>query len=149
MSFGLVRMNIEASQAKGSKFGMFTSHQGVHESSTFPSVTTHQSCTSRQPCFLSRVVNHSRVVNMPKISKSHNFSDLSSFLVLGIISSTDIQIEWFKLLWKENSEYYKFHEKLSWENVVWMDKNTLEPAACAWMVTLGDGMMPFRVLEYN
>ena len=42
----------------------------------------------------------------------------------------------------------KFHED-TWENVVWMDKNALEPAACAWMVTLGDGMMLFRVLEYN
>ena len=42
-----------------------------------------------------------------------------------------------------------FMKKLSWENIVLMDKNTLEPAACAWMVTLGDGMMPFRVLEYN
>ena len=42
-----------------------------------------------------------------------------------------------------------FIKTLSWENVVWMEKNTLEPAACAWMVTLGDGMMPFRVLEYN
>ena len=42
-----------------------------------------------------------------------------------------------------------FMKTLSWENVVWMDKNSLEPAAYAWMVTLGDGMMPFRVLEYN
>ena len=42
-----------------------------------------------------------------------------------------------------------FMQTLSWENVVLMDKNTLEPAACAWMVTFGDGMMPFRVLEYN
>ena len=40
-------------------------------------------------------------------------------------------------------------KKLFWENVVLMDENTLEPAACAWMVTLGDGMVPFRVLEYN
>ena len=42
-----------------------------------------------------------------------------------------------------------FMKTLSWENVVWMDKNALEPAIYAWMVTLGDGMMPFRVLEYN
>ena len=42
-----------------------------------------------------------------------------------------------------------FMKTLSWENIVWMDENTLEYAACAWMVTLGDGMVPFRVLEYN
>ena len=42
-----------------------------------------------------------------------------------------------------------FMNKISWENIVWMDENTLEPAACAWMVTLGDGMVPLRVLEYN
>ena len=42
-----------------------------------------------------------------------------------------------------------FMKTLSWENVFWMDENILEPAACAWMVTLGDGMVPFRVLEYN
>ena len=42
-----------------------------------------------------------------------------------------------------------FMKTLSWENVVWMDKNTLEPNVCAWMVTFGDVMMPFRVLEYN
>ena len=81
--------------------------------------------TSREPTFLSRVVNAYRVVNFPfcheswtphesstfQNFKSHNFSDLSSFLVLGIISSTDVQIEWFKLLWKVNSEYYNFHEE--------------------------------------
>ena len=42
-----------------------------------------------------------------------------------------------------------FMKKLSWEKVVWMDKNTLEPTTYAWMVTLGDGMVPFRVIEYN
>ena len=38
-----------------------------------------------------------------------------------------------------------FMKKLSWEKVVWMDENTLEPTVYAWMVTLGDWMMPFRV----
>ena len=42
-----------------------------------------------------------------------------------------------------------FMKTLFWENVLWMDKNTLEPTACAWIVTFGDGMMPFWVLEYN
>ena len=38
-------------------------------------------------------------------------------------------------------------KKLSWEKVVWMDKNTLEPTIYAWMVTLGDWMVPFRVFD--
>ena len=53
---------------------------------------------------------------------------------------------WYGKITQSNTILMK---TLSWENFVWMDENTLEPAACAWMVTLGDGMMPFRVLEYN
>ena len=53
---------------------------------------------------------------------------------------------WYGNITQSNTNFMK---TLSWENIVLMDKNTLEPAACAWMVTLGDGMMPFRVLEYN
>ena len=53
---------------------------------------------------------------------------------------------WYGKITQSNANFVK---TLSWENVVLMDKNTLEPAVCAWMVTLGDGMMPFRVLEYN
>ena len=123
-SFGLARMKIEASQAKGRKFAMFTSRQG---------------CTSHPPSLLSRLVKAARVVNLafcheswtmhesstlPSVMrrepftsrqhandfKSHNFLDLSSFLILRITSSTDVRIEWFKLLWKDNSEYYNFNE---------------------------------------
>ena len=53
---------------------------------------------------------------------------------------------WYGKITQSNTNFMK---TLSWENIVLMDKNTLEPAACAWMVTLGDGMVPFRVLEYN
>ena len=53
---------------------------------------------------------------------------------------------WYGKITQSNTNFMK---TLSWENIVLMDKNTLEPTACAWMVTLGDGMMPFRVLEYN
>ena len=42
-----------------------------------------------------------------------------------------------------------FMKTLSWKNVIEMDENTLEPAIYAWIVTLGDGMVPFWVLEYN
>ena len=55
-------------------------------------------------------------------------------------------LSWYGKITQSNTNFMK---TLSWENIVLMDKNTLEPAACAWMVTLGDGMMPFRVLEYN
>ena len=40
-----------------------------------------------------------------------------------------------------------FMKKCSWEKVVWIDKNTLEPTIYAWMVTLGDWMVPFRVFD--
>ena len=42
-----------------------------------------------------------------------------------------------------------FMQKLSWEKVIWMDENTLESTIYAWMVTLGDWMMPFQVFLYN
>ena len=103
----LVGLKKGAFQVKGSKLACFTSRACL---------------SSREPTFLSWVVNYSRVVNFPfchdswtthesstfQNFKSHNFSDLRSFLVLGIISSTDVQIEWFKLLWKVN---YNFHEE--------------------------------------
>ena len=144
----LVGLKKGAFQVKGSKLACFTSR---------PCLPSHE------PTFLSRVVNYSRVVNFPfchesstthesstfQNFKSHNFSDLSSFLVLGIISSTDVQIKWFKLLWKVTQSTTIFMKKLSWENVFWMDKNTLEPTIYAWMVTLGEGVMPFQVLDYN
>ena len=40
-----------------------------------------------------------------------------------------------------------FMKELSWEKVVLMDENTLEPTLYAWMVTLGDWMVPFRVFD--
>ena len=104
----------------------------LHESSIFLSVMTSQGFTSRQQF---------------KDAKCHNFSDLGSFLVLGITSSTDVQIEWFKLLWKLTHSTTTFMKKLSWEKVIWMDENTLEPTVYAWMVTLGDWMVPFRVFD--
>ena len=77
----------------------------MHESSTLLSVMSREPFTSRQQA---------------KDFKSHKFSDLSSFLVLRITLSTNVRIEWFKLLWKDNSEYYKFYEdtflrKMSYE----------------------------------
>ena len=104
----------------------------LHESSIFLSVMTRQGFTSRQQF---------------EDAKCHNFLDLGSFLVLGITSSTDVQIEWFKFLWKYNQITTTFMKKFSWEKVFWMDKNTLEPTAYAWMVTLGDWMVPFRVFD--
>ena len=76
--FGLARMKNGGFGVKGIKLG---------------SVTSRPQVTSRQHCLLSRVVNHSRVVNLAISSKSHNFTALSSFRILDIILSTDIQIE--------------------------------------------------------
>ena len=40
-----------------------------------------------------------------------------------------------------------FMKKRFWKKVVLMDENTLEPTIYAWMVTLGDWMVPFRVFD--
>ena len=94
-SLKLVGLMKEAFQAKGCKLGVFTSRQPLHESSPFLAVS------SRQPLHESS----------PFISiKSCNFLSLSSFRILDIILSKDIQIECFKLIWKGNTEYYNFHE---------------------------------------
>ena len=61
----------------------------MHESSTLPSVMSREPFTSRQHA---------------KDFKSHKFLDLSNCFVLRITLSTDVQIEWFKLIWKDNSE---------------------------------------------
>ena len=96
-SLKLVGLMKEAFQAIGCKLGVFTSRQPLHESSPFLAVS------SRQPLHESS----------PFISiKSCNFSSLSSFRILDIILSTDVQIEWFKLLWKDNSDYYNFYKEI-------------------------------------
>ena len=144
----LIGLKKGAFQVEGSKLACFTSRACL---------------LSREPTFLSRVVNYSRVVNFPichnswtthesstfQNFKSHNFSDLSSFLVLGIISSTEVQIKWFKLLWKFNSKYYNFYEETFLRKLLFNGQNNLEPNVYAWMVTLGEGVMPFQVLDYN
>ena len=76
--FGLSRMKNGGFGVKGSKLG---------------SSRVVKLLTSCQPSFLCRFVNHSRVVNLAISSKSHNFSALSSFRILDIILSTDIQIQ--------------------------------------------------------
>ena len=95
-SLRLVGLMKEAFQAKWCKLGVFTSRQPLHESSPILSVSSRQPFTSR---------------HLPFSVKSCNFLSLSSFRILDIILSTDIQIEWFKLLWKDNTEYYNFHEE--------------------------------------
>ena len=78
---------------------------------------------SRHWDLLSRVVNdlHSLHESSPNVAvtsrqaswlfKELRFSALSSFRVSVITSSTDVQMQWFKLLWKDNSETYKFYEE--------------------------------------
>ena len=82
-SLRLVGLMKEAFQAKGCKLGVFMSRQPLHELSPFLAVS------SRQPLHESS----------PFISiKSCNFLSLSSFRILDIILSTDVQIECFKLI---------------------------------------------------
>ena len=104
---------------------------------------------SHQPSLLCRVVSRARVVNLAILSKSHNFSALSSFRILEIILPTDIQIGWFKLVWKDNSEYYNFHEE------TFLRKSRLDGWKYPWTYCIclngdpWDCMVPFRVLEYK
>ena len=82
-SLRLVGLMKEAFQAKGCKLGVFTSRQPLHESSPILAVSSRQPFTSR---------------HLPFSVKSCNFSALSSFCILTITSSIDIQIKLFKLL---------------------------------------------------
>ena len=61
------------------------------------------------------------------VSPKHcNFSALSSFRILAITSSTNIQMRWFKFSWKDNQRSRIFMKGLSKDKVVWNDKNTLK-----------------------
>ena len=82
-SLRLVGLMKDAFQAKGCKLGVFMSHQPLHESSPILAVSSRQPFTSR---------------HLPFSVKSCNFSALSSFCILAITSSTDIQIRLFKLI---------------------------------------------------
>ena len=121
----------------------------LDESSTFLDVPSRQPCTSHQPSLLCRVVSRARVVNLAILSKSHNFLALNSFCILDIILPTDIQIGWFKLLWKDNSEYYNFYEE------TFLRKSLLDGRKYPWTYYIclngdpWDCMVPFRVLEYK
>ena len=68
----------------------------IAESSSNFAVTSRQPLPSRQASWL---------------FKELRFSALSSFCISVINSSTDVQMQWFKLLWKDNSETYNFHEE--------------------------------------
>ena len=76
-SLRLFRLMKEAFQAKGCKLGVLMSRQPLHKSSPILSVSSHQPFTSR---------------HLPFSVKSCNFSVLSSFRILAITSSTDIQM---------------------------------------------------------
>ena len=65
------------------------------ESSPNVAVTSRQSLPSRQASWLFRKLR---------------FSALNSFRISVITSSNDVQMQWLKFLWKDNSETYNFHE---------------------------------------
>ena len=107
-SLKLVGLMKEAFQAKGCKLGVFTSRQPLHESSPFLAVSSHQplhesspflAMSSRQHLhksspFLTVSSRQPLHESSPFISiKSCNFSSLSSFRILDIILSTNVQIE--------------------------------------------------------
>ena len=126
-SFGLDKMKSEALWIKGSKYGELPSRQAIAESSPRLAVTSHQ--------WSSRVVNdlHSLHESSILAESSPNvavtsrqslpsrqaswlfrklrFSALNSFRISVIISSTNVQMQWFKLLWKDNSDIYNFNEE--------------------------------------
>ena len=103
-SLKLVELMKEAFQAKGCKLGVFMSRQPLHESSPFLAVSSRQPLHELSP-FLAVSSRQPLHESSPFISiKSCNFSSLSSFRILDVILSTDVQIEWFKLLWKDNTE---------------------------------------------
>ena len=107
-SLKLVGLMKEAFQAKGCKLGVSTSRQPLHKSSPFLAVSSHQplhesspflAVSSRQPLHESSpllTVSSRQPLHesSPFISiKSYNFSSLSSFCILDIILSTDVDIK--------------------------------------------------------
>ena len=76
-------------------FTAFISHQAITESSPNVAVTSRQLLPSRQASWL---------------FKELWFSAFSSFRISVITSSTNVQMQWFKMIWKDNSENYNFYE---------------------------------------
>ena len=119
-SFGLDKIKSEALWIKGSKYGELSSRQAITESSPRLAVTSRQSLhslhessilveSSPNVAVMSRQPLPSRQASW--LFKELRFSPLSSFRISIITSSTDVQIQWFKMLWKDNSENYNFHER--------------------------------------
>ena len=106
-----VRMKYGAWEAKGSWIDIVPTCYNRDDSWERPSVLTHPNVPTRSP-YVS--------------PKHYNFSALSSFHILTITSSTDIQMKWFKFFWKDNLRSRTFMKGLSEDKVVWNDKNTLE-----------------------
>ena len=77
-------------------FTAFTSRQAIAESSPNVAVTSRQLLPSRQASWL---------------FKELLFSALSSFRISVITSSTDVQMQWLKMIWKDNSETYNSWKK--------------------------------------
>ena len=124
-SFGLDKMKSEALWIKGSKYGELPSRQAIAESSPRLAVTSRQ--------WSSRVVNDLHSLHKSSILSESSpnvavtsrqslpsrqaswlfrklrFSALNSFRISVITFSTDVKMQWFKLIWKDNSETYNFH----------------------------------------
>ena len=86
----------------------------LHESSVLAESSPNVAVTSRQPL-------PSRQASW--LFKELRFSALSSFCISVITSSTDVQMQWFKMLWKDTQRTITFMKELSINKVVWMDEN--------------------------
>ena len=106
-----VRMKYGAWQEKGSWINIMLTRYTRDGSWQRPSMPTHPS-----------VLTHPSHVS----PKHCNFLALSSFCILAITSSTDIQMRWFKLSWKDTQRSRTFMKGRSEDKVIWSDKNVLE-----------------------
>ena len=106
------RIKYEAWEAKGSWIDIVPTRYTRDDSWQRPSVPTHPSVPTRSS----------------DVSPKHcNFSALSSFCILAITSSIDIQMRWFKFLWKKITQRSRTLMKgHSEDKVIWNDKNALE-----------------------
>ena len=144
--FGLARMKNGGFGVKGSKLGSVTSRHQVHESSTLafyhessPSarVVTISFCHESSPS-----VESSTLQFLQRVTTFQLWAVIVFWPQLRLYISKLSDSSCFGKITQSNTTFMK---KSSWEKVVWMDENALEPDAYAWMVTFGDWMVSFQV----
>ena len=129
--FGLARMKNGGFGVKGSKLGSVTSRHRVNESSTL--ACCHESSPSAES---------STLQFLQRVTTFQLWAVIVFWPQLRLYTSKLSDSSWFGKITQSTTIFMKKH---SWDKVFWMDENTLEPAAYAWMVTFGDWMVPFQV----